>query len=166
MRILAEEGPSELVGQFRIVVGPQNHRGFETQGGIGERFYHYTLRTITESGGSGKNGYSDILGYQVNSLLSGNNVVCVFRTDSPTLRRVDDCVMNKGMNSARQQNPFVVCQILEMYVFVSGSRMGHWQDRVERRHGEWRRSYLRVLWWCCHESEIQVACQDTPEQLA
>jgi hypothetical protein len=30
-RILAEEQPSELVCQFRIVVGSQNHTGFETQ---------------------------------------------------------------------------------------------------------------------------------------
>jgi hypothetical protein len=71
----------------------------------------------------------------MNGLLSCDNVVPVFRTDSPTLGRVDDCVMNNGMNSACQQNPFVVCQILDMYAFVSGSRMGHWQDCVERRHG-------------------------------
>jgi hypothetical protein len=106
-----------------------------------------------------------MLRYQVNCLLSRNNIVRVFWTDSPALRRVDDCVMNNGMDSARQQNPFIVCQILDAYAFVLGSRMGHWEDRIERRHREWRRSYLRVLWRCRNESKIQVACQDTPEQL-
>ena len=83
--------------------------------------------------------------YQVNCLLYCNNIVRAFWTDPSTMSSVDDCVMNIGLNSARKHNPFIVCQILETYAFVLGSRMGHWQDCIEGSGSEWRRRYLRVL---------------------
>jgi hypothetical protein len=103
--------------------------------------------------------------YQVNCLLHCKNIMRVFWADPPTLSSVDDCVMNNGMNSARKQNPLIVCQVLETYPVAVCSRMGHWEDGIERSGSEWRRRYLRVLWRCRHESKIQIACQDTPKQL-
>jgi copper(I)-binding protein len=58
----------------------------------------------------------------VKRLFSRNNVVRVFRSDSRTSFRIHDCAMNEGVNSMRQQNPFVVCQLLEHDVFLLGSR--------------------------------------------
>ena len=78
-----------------------------------------------------------MLRYQVNRLLRRNDVVRVFRSDSLTSSRVHDCVMNDGVNSAREQNPFIFCQILERDLFLLSSRMGLWKSRIERRQNEW-----------------------------
>ena len=62
-----------------------------------------------------------MLRYQVNRLLSRNDIVSVLRSYSLTLRCVHDCVVNDGVNSSREQNPFISRQILEPYVFFSAA---------------------------------------------
>ena len=69
--------------------------------------------------------------YQVNRLLGRNNIVCVFRSDSLTSCCVQNCVMNDGVNSSREQNPFISCQILERDVFLLCSRVALWKRRIE-----------------------------------
>ena len=99
--ISPEEGPSELVCQSRIVVGSENHTRFETQRGIRKRFHHYTLGA-NANGGFGEDGHANVLRYQVNRLLSRNNIVHVFRSDSLASCCVQNCVTNDGVNSPRK----------------------------------------------------------------
>ena len=106
-----------------------------------------------------------MLRYQVNRLLSRNKFVGVFRSDSLTSCRVHDCAMNDGVNSSREQNPFISCQILEHYVFLLGGRVGLWENRIKRRHSEWHGRDLRVVRRCRHQRQIQFAGHDTPDQL-
>jgi hypothetical protein len=60
----------------------------------------------------------------VNRLLGRNNDVCVFRGDATPPRRVHDCAMNTGVDSSRQQNPLVGCQVFEHDVLFFSSRVG------------------------------------------
>jgi len=69
--------------------------------------------------------------YQVHCLLGRNNVVCVCRSDSLTSCCAQNCVMNDGVNSSREKNPFIFCQVLECDEFLSGSRVGLWEGRIE-----------------------------------
>ena len=101
----------------------------------------------------------------MNRLLSRNNVIRMFGSDSLTSCRVHDRVMNDRLNSSREQNPFIFCQILEHDVFLLGSRVGLWESRIERRQSEWYGRDLRVLRRCRHHGQIQFACYDTPDQL-
>ena len=84
----------------------------------------------------GEDGHADVLRYQVNRLLSRNNIVRVFRSDSLTSCGIHDCVMNDGVNSPCQQNPFVTCQILEQTVFLFGGWVGLRESRHRGRLGE------------------------------
>jgi len=61
-------------------------------------------------------------------------------------------VMNDGVNSSREQNPFTFCQILELYLFLLSSRMGFRESRIERGQSEWRGRDLRVLRGCRDQS--------------
>ena len=101
----------------------------------------------------------------MNRLLSRNNVISMFGSDSLTSCRVHDCVMNDGLNSSREENPFIFCQIVEHDVFLLGSRVGLWESRIERRQSEWYGRDLTVLRRCRHQGQIQFACYDTPDQL-
>ena len=101
----------------------------------------------------------------MNRLLSRNNVISMFGSDSLTSCRVHDCVMNDGLNSSREENPFIFCQIVEHDVFLLGSRVGLWESRIERRQSEWYGCDLTVLRRCRHQGQIQFACHDTPDQL-
>ena len=65
-----------------------------------------------------------MLSYQVNCLLGCNDIVRVFRNDSLTLCCFHDCVMNEGVNPSREQNPVILCQILERYAFLLSGRVG------------------------------------------
>ncbi len=113
----------------------------------------------------GEDSHANMLRDQMNRLLSCNNVVRVFGADSLTSRRVHDCVMNDGVNSSRQQNPFIFCQVLEHDVFLLGSRVGLWENGIERRQSEWHGCDLRVLRRCRDQRQIQFAGHDTPDQL-
>ena len=95
-----------------------------------------------------------MLRYQVNCLLDRKDIVRVFRSNSLTSRCVQDCVMNDGVNSSREQNPSISCQILEHDVFLLGSRVGLWQCRIERPLGECHARDLRVFGWCHHQRQI------------
>ena len=99
-----------------------------------------------------------MLRYQVNRLLWRNNVVCAFRSNSLTSCRGHDCIVNDWMNSAREQNPFIFCQILEREVFFLDSRVALWKSRIERRQNEWRGLDLRVLRRCRHQGQVHFAC--------
>ena len=79
--------------------------------------------------------------------------------------RGHDCVVNDGMKSSREQNPFIFCQILEQYVFLVGSRVGLWENGIEWRESEWHGRDLRVLRRCRHQRQVQFARQYTPDQL-
>jgi hypothetical protein len=82
--------------------------------------------------------------YQVNRLLGRNNVVHVFRSDSLTSCRIQNCVMNDGVNSSREQNPFISRQILERDEFLLSSRVGLWESRIEMSLSECRGCDLRI----------------------
>ncbi|MGB0048066.1 MAG: hypothetical protein WBP70_11495, partial [Terriglobales bacterium] len=78
-----------------------------------------------------------MLRYQVNRLLWRNNVMRSLRSNSLTSCRIHDCVMDDWMNSAREQNPFIFCQILERELFLFGSRVVFRKNRIQRRQSEW-----------------------------
>jgi hypothetical protein len=61
------------------------------------------------------------------------------------------------MNSAREENPFISCQILEREVLFLGRGVALWKSGIERRQREWCGLDLRVFWRCCHQGQIQFA---------
>jgi hypothetical protein len=80
---------------------------------MGERLYHDTFSRNANTIRHGEDGHANPLGYQVNRLLSGNNIVSVLRRDSFTSCCIHDCVMNHGVDSPPEQNPVIFCQILK-----------------------------------------------------
>ena len=58
------------------------------------------------------------------------------------------------VNSSRQQNPFIFRQILERYLFLLGSRVGLWENCIERSQSEWHGRDLGVLRRCRHQSQF------------
>ena len=80
------------------------------------------------------------------------------RSNSLTSCRIHDCVMDDWMNSAREQNPFIFCQILEREVLFLGRGVALWKSGIERRQHEWRGFDLRVFRRCRHQCQIQFAC--------
>jgi hypothetical protein len=73
----------------------------------------------------------------VNRFLRRNDVVSAFRGNSRTPSRFHDRVVNDGVNSAREQNPFISCQILKHELFPFRGRVAFRKNRIERRQNEW-----------------------------
>jgi hypothetical protein len=163
--IVTEKGSGELVGQSGIVVGPHNHARLETQRGIGKRLYYYTLSATAKGGRFSEDGHANMLRYQVSRLLSRNDVVRVFRTDSRMSSGVHDSVVNDGVNSAREENPIISRQISEGDVFLLGSRVGLRESCIERRQRKWHGRDLRVLRRRRYQRQIQFSGHDTPNQV-
>ena len=102
----------------------------------------------------GEEGHANVLRYQMNRLLSGDDVIRMFRSDSLTSCHLQDRVMNNRVNSSREKNPFIFCEILEHQVFLLGSRMGLWESRIERRQSKWCGLDLIVFRRCRHQGKI------------
>jgi len=73
--------------------------------------------------------------------------------------------MNDGVNSSREQNPFIFRQILERDEFLLGSRVSLWESRIEMGLSECCGCDLRVVRRRGHQRQIEFACHHTPDQL-
>jgi hypothetical protein len=78
----------------------------------------------------GEDGHADVLRYQVNRLLSRDDIVSALWSYSLTHCCVLDCVMNDGVNSSREQNPFISRQILERYALLLGSSVSQGESHT------------------------------------
>jgi len=74
--------------------------------------------------------------------------------------------MNDGVNSSREQNPFISRQILERYALLVGNRVSQRQNHTYRRLGECNGGDLRSFRGRRYQRQIQLACHYTPNQLA
>src|ERR1700678_4848861 len=124
--------------------GFHNQTRFETQRDIRKRFYYYT-RSISANSRLSENGHANVLGYQLNRLFGRHHIVGVFRNNSLLFGCVKDCVMDDGVNSPCEKNPFIFYQILERDLFLLSSSVGSWESRMEDGLSECHGCDLRVF---------------------
>src|SRR3984957_5127963 len=114
---------------------------------MGKWPHPYTLGS-SANGGFRENGHANVFRYQMNCLFDCVNIVRMLRSDSFTLGRVHDCVMNDWMNSSSKQNQFVPCKVLEPDVFLLSSRVVLRECCIETCLTECRGRDSRVFWRC------------------
>ena len=104
-----------------------------------------------------------MLGYEFNSLLWRHDVVSVLGDDRFTSCRIHDRLMHERMYPFREQNPVVLCEILENQAFFVNSWMGFEKSSVERSPSERYSRDLNVLRWRRHECEAEFAYKNAAE---
>jgi hypothetical protein len=130
-----------------------------------ERLYHHTVDMKASGRGFREDRDAYVLGDELDGLLGGKDIVSVPGGNRFASGCIHNRLIHKWMDPFREQDPFVLCQILQNQTLFVSSRVGFEKSRVEWGPSERHGRDLSVLGRRRHEREVQFAYKDTPERL-